>query len=124
MRHPSDVDEINQGQACAIAATNAIAYISMYRKQSQASFLPFHSAYVLFVSLLTLMVASAFTDDRGRQHFEQTIQVATQALTNSNFGSSRTKMIYVEFIQACFNQDVKVSISSTNQGPTGSVEWT
>lgn len=122
-KRPSDVDDINKGQTCTAAATNAITYISMYLEQTQATSLPFHSAYVLFVSLLTLTVASVLADDHGRHGFQHIIYVATRTLTNSNFGSDRTKTHYLEFIQACSNQDHRVSSSSTNHYPTDLNQW-
>lgn len=123
MSHPSDVDDINKGQACTGAATNAIAYISMHLEQSQAPSLPSHSAYLLFISLLTLIVASVFTDDHGRHSFQHTQHVAMQALTNANFGSDRNKIVYLDFTQACSNQaHMIIGTSSTNHDSTGSVQ--
>lgn len=101
MKSPSDIDDINKGQACTAAATSAIMYISMYLQQTQATSLPFHSAHVLFIGLLTLMVAASFTDDSGRQSIQHTTRIGTNILSSTDYGSSRTKILYLEFIQAC-----------------------
>lgn len=99
MKSPSQIDDINKGRACVTAATNAIMYTSMYREQTQVTALSWHSAYVVFISLLTLLVATSFTDALGRHTIQHTIHVAVQTLSTSTYGSSRSKSSYLEFAQ-------------------------
>lgn len=104
MRSPSQIDDINKGRACVAAATNAIMYTSMYLEQTQAKTLSWHSAYVVFVSLLALLVATSFTDALGRHTLQHTIRLAVQTLSNSTYGSSRSKSLYLDFAQVCYSQ--------------------
>lgn len=104
MRSPSQIDDINKGRACVTAATNAIMYTSMYLEHSQVTTLSWHSAYVVFISLLTLLVARSFTDALGRHTLQHTIRLAIQTLSNSTYGSSRSKTLYLDFAQVCFSR--------------------
>lgn len=104
MKSPSQIDDINKGRACVIAATNGIMYTSMYLEQTQATTLSWHSAYVVFISLLTLLVATSFTDALGRHTLQHTIRIAVQTLSTSTYGSSRSKSSYLEFAQVCYSQ--------------------
>lgn len=112
MRSPSQIDDINKGRACVTAATNAIMYTSMYLEQTQATILSWHSAYVVFISLLALLVATSFTDALGRHTLQHTIRLAVQTLSSSTYGSSRSKSLYLEFAQVCFFQDRQEDVAN------------
>lgn len=107
MESPSDIDNIIRGQTCTKIATNAIAYITGHLEQSQAACLPFNSAYLLFVSLVTLVIATAFTDVAHRQMFQHSIQLATAALSASSFGRPQTKLIFLEFARVSFASPIE-----------------
>lgn len=101
MKKPSRIDDINKGRVCVLAATNAIMKTSMYLEQTRATILSWHSAYVLFISLITLLVASSFADVQCQRILQYTIHVAIQTLISSTCGSSQSKSLYLEFTQVC-----------------------
>lgn len=129
MKSPSQIDDINKGRACIAAATNAIMYTSMHMEQTQVTTLSWHSAYVVFISLLALLVSTSFTDALGRHTLQHTIRIAVQTLSTATYGSSRSKSSYLEFAQVCYSQNRRESVAnkhsqavSTNLRPSLNIE--
>lgn len=93
------MDDINKGRACVAAATNAILYTSMRLARTPTTTLTWSSAYTIFISARTLLVAAAFTHARKRHAIHSTVHVAIQILQDTTYSSSRCKTSYLNFIQ-------------------------
>lgn len=93
------IDDIDKGRACVAAATNAISHISERFMQTPESRLTWSSAYTIFISALTLLVAAAFAHSDERHTIHGTVQIAIQILQNTTYGSSHCKKSYLGFIR-------------------------
>lgn len=94
-----EIDDINRGRACVAAATNAISHISKRLARIPATNLTWSSAYTIYVSSLTLLIAAAFAHAAERHTIHGTVCVAIQILQDTTYGSSHCKRSYLGFIQ-------------------------
>lgn len=110
-----EIDDINKGRACVTAATNAISHISGRLMQIPTSKLTWSSAYTVFISTLTLLVAAAFAHPNERHAIHGTIQIAIHILQSTTYGSSYCKKSYLDFIQVSRAQ-VRIGDQGTDNG--------
>lgn len=96
-----EIDDINKGRACVAAATNAISHISTRLSQISGTSLTWSSAYTVFISSLTLLVAAAFTHTNERHVIHNTVYIAIQILQETSYGDSHCKKSYLDFIRVC-----------------------
>lgn len=93
-------EETNRGRACVRAATNAILHTSTHLAQVQATNLTWTSAYAILVSAIVLLVAITHTNTAHmRREMYGTLYIAVQILQNTRYGSSRSKKLYLDFLQ-------------------------
>lgn len=97
--HVPPDDEFDEESACIKAAVDAIEYTSSHLEQEEARTIPWHSAYVMFISTVTLLTAASFLDHSDRLSFQGTINTATLVLSNTTYGSWHAKSCYIQFTQ-------------------------
>lgn len=98
---PQHVRNINQGRTCVMAASTAISSISDRMETLQTTILTWLSAYTVFLSAVTLLVATIALDtsDIYSQHtIEHTIRVAVQILKHATYGAGQNRFPYLNFL--------------------------
>lgn len=95
------VKNVNKGRACVMSASIAISSISDRMEMLQTTILTWLSAYTVFISAITLLVATISLDssDIYAQHtIEHTIRVAVQILKYATYGEGQNKLSYMNFL--------------------------
>lgn len=84
-----EIDDVNKGRACVVA---------MRLARIPTTTLTWSSAYTIFISTVTLLVAAAFAHARERHAIHSTVHVAIQILHDTTYGNSQCKKSYLNFI--------------------------
>lgn len=92
-------EELESRNACIQAAINAVKYISSHLEQDLSPAISWHSAYVILISTIVLFTAAISTTISGRKLIQSTIPTATLILSDTTYGSWRTKTGYLSFVQ-------------------------
>lgn len=102
MKNPTQIASINNGRACITAATKAVTSTATHLERRSATTLSCFSAYILFVSTLTLLIATMFINDMQHE-IDRTVGKAINILQHTMYGGTHSRAAQLEFIQVGFD---------------------
>lgn len=97
--HVPRADKVDEESACIKAAIDAIGYTSSNLEQDDKKTIPWHSAYIVYISAVTLLTAAPFLDRSDRVTIEGAVRTAMLVLSNATYGSWHAKSCYLQFTQ-------------------------
>lgn len=97
--HVPRVNEFKEEAACVQAAVDAVKYTSSQLEQGQTDTISWHSAYIVFISAVTLLAAAVHMNASDHAATHRVISTATMILSNASYGSWHAKSCYIQFIQ-------------------------
>lgn len=97
--HVSRDEEFDEEVACIKAAVDAVGYTSSYLERNETNVLSWHSAYIIFISAITLLTGASFMSPPNRTPIQGTIDTAVRMLSNTIYGSWHAKSCYLQFTQ-------------------------
>lgn len=97
-------NDIQKGRACVMAASNAITSVSKRMESLQTTTLTWLSAYTIFLSTITLLIATISLENKDiymQCTVEHTVRVAFQILKHATYGAGQNRSLYINFLLVC-----------------------